>query len=230
MLPLPCQDLRQYWTLAFHEAIGLYGYYMACKQEELNEFIEFIKLHPDKFRKEIVESKEFRNGFISFFHDYLKIRSSKKKKIAQQIFLGFTDEENKEGFELEKLDDVLSKISIPSLIILGFLKNEILPLKEKAIREELKAKKINYSDKNEEWWFKLDWERESISNFIQKWLHENFNPNSKIVKDRYGVNSEWDKDVINKVWDLEKEESKKIYNAIDELVQLGILKIRVTSE
>lgn len=212
---------NQYWTLAFHEAIGLYGYYMALKQEEVNEFIEFIKLHPDKFRKEIVESEEFRNGFVLFFQDYLKIRVKEKRKIAKEIFIGFSQSNDKEEFDLEKLDDALLKISISSLKILIFLKNEILPMKKEIVREELRAKKIDYSQKSEEWWFNIDWERESLSRFIQKWLFDNYSPNAQKVKNKHEIKDD--------KWDKEKEASKKIYDAVDELVQLGILKIRVAS-
>jgi hypothetical protein len=218
-----------HWNLAFQEAIGLYGYYMACKQEELNEFVEFVKSHPDEFRKDIVESKEFRDGFVIFFQDYLKMRAQKKKVVARRIFIEFAQYENKEEFELEKFDDALLKISVTSIEMLAFLKREIIPLKEKIIRDELKNKNLANSDKNEEWWFELDWEKESLSRFIQKWLYDNFNPNSLAVKQKYGVGDKWDLKLQSDVFDKEREEGKKIYSAIDELVQLGILKIRVAS-
>jgi len=220
---------HSHWNLAFQEAIGLYGYYMACKQEELNEFVEFIKSHPDEFRKNIVESKEFRDGFVIFFQDYLKMRAQKKKAVAEQIFIEFAQYENKEEFELEKFDDALLKISVTSIEMLAFFKKEIIPLKEKIIRDELKNKNLSSSDRGEEWWFELDWEKESLSRFIQKWLYDNFNPNSPTVKQAHGVSDKWDLKLQSEVFDREREESKRIYSAIDELVQLGILKIRVAS-
>jgi hypothetical protein len=218
------------WKLAFHEAIGLYGYYMAYKQEEINEFVKFIKSHPEKFKKDIVESKEFRDGFVVFFKDYLELRVKEKKKIAQNIFVGFAQCSRKDGFELEKFDDTLLKISVASLTTLAFFKNEMLPMKEMVIRKGLKSKNISNSGQNEEWWFDLDWEREPLSSTIQQWLYDNFNPNSPKVEKEYSIkDNKWDKKLQSNVFDKEREKSKAIYDAIDELVQLGILKIRVTS-
>ncbi len=225
----PLLQAYPYWQLAIHEAIGLYGYYMALKQEEVNDYVTFIKDHPEDFTEEIVATKAFRDGFVMAFQDYLKLRTEAKKKIAKEIFLGFTKSSAKEEFDLERLDDALLRISPHALTVLHFLKTTILPLKEKIIREELKGKNIANSDKSEEWWFNLDWEREPLSRFIQQWLHDNYDPNSEKVKNQYNVTKEWDKKVMGEVYDISKEKSRDIYIAIDELVHLGILKLQVSS-
>lgn len=218
-----------YWQLAFHEAIGLYGYYMALKQEEVNDYVTFIKNYPEKFTADVVGTKAFRDGFVIAFQDYLKLRTKAKKKIAKEIFLGFTKCSVKEEFDLERLDDVLLRISPHALNVLHFLTNTILPLKEKVLKEELREKNIANSDKSEEWWLNLDWEREPLSRFIQQWIHDNYNPNSEKVKKHYNVIKEWDKNLISDVFEIEKEKSREIYVAVDELVHLGILKLKVAS-
>lgn len=225
----PLLSSHPHWTLAFYEATALYGFYMAFKQEEVNEFVEFIRSHPEEFRKEVVESKEFRDGFVTFFQDYLKIRVAQKRKVAREVFISFAKCDDKENFELERFEDSLLKISYRSIKTLSFFKEEIFSFKEKSLRERMRGENLKNSDKSEEWWFKLYWEKESLSGFVQKWLYENFNPNSPKVKERYKVKDNWDEKLQSEVFDKEKEESKVIYSAIDELVQLGILKIRVAS-
>ncbi len=216
-----------YWQLAFHEAIGLYGYYMALKQEEVNDYVTFIRDHPESFTGEIVATKTFRDGFVVAFQDYLKLRTQAKKRIATEIFLGFTKSNSKEEFDLERLDDALLRLSPHTLSILQFLEITILPLKEKIIREELKDKNIASSDKSEEWWFNQDWEREPLSRFIQQWLNDNYDPNSEKVKKQYTVTNKWDKKILEEVYDFKEEKNREIYTAIDELVNIGLLKIRV---
>ncbi|HWQ59758.1 MAG TPA: hypothetical protein VN420_01265 [Candidatus Fimivivens sp.] len=214
-----------YWELAFHQAIGLYGYYMALKQERVNEYVEFIRDHPDAFRKQIVESEEFRDGFVIAFEDYLKLRSEEKRRLAKRVFLGFTVSENKEGFELERLDDVLSKISLPAISFLSFIKQEIFPLKESMIRTEMKGQ--NLADSDEEWWFALNWKRRAVSSVIERWVYDCFNPNSDRVKKEYGVADEWDKDLIAKVFEKEQKKRDEFHVLTEELIQLGIFEIRI---
>ncbi|NTW15330.1 MAG: restriction endonuclease [Candidatus Moranbacteria bacterium] len=214
-----------YWELAFYEAIGLYGYYMALKQERVNEYVEFIRDHPDAFRKQIVESEEFRDGFVIAFEEYLKLRSEEKRRLAKRVFLGFTVSEDKEGFELERLDDVLSKISLPAISFLSFIKKEIFPLKESMIRSEMKGQ--NLVDSDEEWWFALNWKRKTVSSVIQGWLYDCFNPNSDRVKKEYGVADEWDKDLIAEVFETEQQKRDEFHVLTEELIQLGIFEIRI---
>ncbi len=216
-----------YWQLAMHEAIGLYGYYMACKQESVNEFVEFIRSHPEVFRKEIVDSEEFRSGFVLAFQDYLKLRVRNKKMVAQYILLGFTESSEKSEFPLERLDDTLLKTSLHSLRILNFIKKEILPFKEKVLREDSKKKVTERTDQSEEWWFENSWKRESLSKFVHKWLYENYSPNGEKMKQQYGDTSKWEKKFLSEVFEKEQKKSDEIYIAIDELVSLGILKVKV---
>lgn len=226
---IPLLQKYPYWQLAFSQAIGLYGFYMAVKQEEVNEYVEFIKDHPQEFREEIVNSKEFRNGFVIAFQDYLRARTEAKKDVLKKILLGFAAEQDKNEFELERLDEVMIKISSQALTKLVFLKKEILPLKEKTIKEDLKLQNIKNSGKSEEWWFDLNWEREPLSRFIQQWLYDNYDPNSKFVKAQYGVTGDWDKSKIDEVYEISKRKSKEVYRTIDELVHLGVLKLQVSS-
>lgn len=95
------------WILAR----GLYGSLFDIKQEEINEFVEYIQNNKTTFVKEVIETKEFRDGFILIFEAYIKQRNEKKRRILQSIFLDFTETQDKKNFELERLFDLLNKIS-----------------------------------------------------------------------------------------------------------------------
>lgn len=216
------------WGHIFNAVISLYGVYLINKQDALNEIVEFIKDNPDKFREGIVQSKEFQKGFLIYFEQYLKIRVEKKKEYLNNILLGFTQEQNKEEYELEQLNDCLVKISLNTLVHLNFIRKVIIPMRQKAIDTELETKDWS-SDKyhDKQWWLSLQLERETISKYVQQWLYENYNPNSDKVKAKY-TNTGMNIEIQNKQWDLEKEKQRAITNATDELVNLGILKLRVS--
>ena len=112
------------FKLAIHEAIGLFGYYMALKQEEVNSFVQDLMEHPETYRKEIIESKEFRDGFVIIFESYLKARTEEKKQFIKNILLGFAKSNDKKKFELERLQDTILKISSESIEVLLFIKKE----------------------------------------------------------------------------------------------------------
>ncbi|MDD5147346.1 MAG: hypothetical protein PHV63_02250 [Candidatus Daviesbacteria bacterium] len=122
------------------------------KQEKVNEVSEFIQEHPEEFRKEIIQSKEFQEGFLIFFEEYLKSRTKAKKDILKKILLGFVAAEDKEHYELERLNDCLARITIPSLEFLVFFKKEIQPELEKEIQERLNKDQYKTSDRSKEWW------------------------------------------------------------------------------
>ena len=141
------------WQAAFYSAIGLYGIYMAYNQEEVNEIIKFIKEHPEEFREEIVQSKEFRKGFLLFTEQYLKQRVDEKKTILKRILLDYAIYDNKTDYELERLNDCLLRITIPTLKNLIFIKKDIIPVLEDEINKELNQKLYQESDLSTEWWF-----------------------------------------------------------------------------
>lgn len=213
------------WQMAFHQSIGLYGYYMALKQEDVNEFVEFIRDNPETFRQEIVTSEEFQNGFVQSFKTYLEVRTQEKKKVVQNIFLGFTQSDNKEQFPLERLDSALLQISEHAIHQLVFIQEIILPYKEKTIRDEIDEVKPT----DPENWFLTTTQREPIWKYISSWIHENYNPNSEKVKNEAGV-SEWKDGVPNELWERERAIREDFLSAIEEYITLGIMKMKVSSE
>lgn len=90
---------------------GFYGSIFDIQQEKINEFVNYLMNNPEKFSKNIIMTKPFQEGFVITFEEYIKQRNEDKRKIIQEIFFGFTDAKYKKNFELERMYDLLNKIS-----------------------------------------------------------------------------------------------------------------------
>jgi len=99
---------------------GFYGALFDIQQEKINELVEFLKDNEGVFAKQIVETKEFKEIFVITFENYLKQRNKKKRKIIQNIFIDFskTINEGHNPFEIERMYDLLNKMSIIDIKIL----------------------------------------------------------------------------------------------------------------
>lgn len=224
----PFFSIHPEWECAFYSAIGLFGIYMAYNQEDVNEIVEFIKEHPDEFRSDKVESKEFKKGFLMFTEQYLKQRLEQKKKILKKIFLSFTVHQEKSKFELERLNDIMLRISISALEFLVFIKTTIFPAIENQINIELEQDSYKKSDRSIEWWHDFMIENKSLWEPIAKWINDNYNPNSYQVKVQYSMlNSGWPRDILHRVENLERAKTSEMTESVSELVSLGILRIGV---
>lgn len=215
------------FQLAIHESIGLFGYYMALKQEEVNSFVQELMNHPDIYRKEIVVSKEFRDGFVISFENYLKARSKKKKQLIQSILLGFTSSIDKEKFELERLQDTILRISPEALDLLVFLKKEILPLMRENVEKEMKSYKSTIPEEAERL-LDVTWQRQSVSSVIMKWIYYRYNSNSPSVKKQYNLGSEHNPELSAKIAAIEHKIAKEKTGSWPELSGLGIFRMNVT--
>jgi hypothetical protein len=222
----PFLTTNPYWGLTIYAVIGLYGVYLALKQDELNELLVFIQKHPKEFREEIVKSEEFRKGFIQFFDTYVKERLERKRKISREILLDFAISEDKESFELERLQDTLLKISPEALGLLAFIKLEILPRLEEKVNSEMLVMKYLPEDKER----LLDTirSRQSVSEEIMKWIYEEYNINSPKVKKQYNIGSEHNENLSVRLAGIEHKITKAKTECWTELLGLGVFRMAVT--
>lgn len=217
-------------NIAWGLSKALYGAGLKLRQERALEWVEMVRDNPSVFTKEVLKDEKFQDGFVYALEKYLTTRVKEKRKYLKNVFLNFSTSKAKDKFELERLNDAYIKISSHALEILIFIKQDILPLKEKIIRQELKNKNIQGSNKSEDWWFNADWEREPLSKFIMQWLYDNYSSNSDNVKKKYNITTkDWDKKTLDEVFEKETEKRREIFTGIDELVNLGILKLQVAS-
>jgi len=115
-------ELTPHWILVK----GFYGALFDIREERINELVKFFQKNKKVFIKEIVETEEFKEIFVITFENYLKQRNEKKRKIIQNIFLGFSKiiNEGHNPFEIERMYDLLNKMSIIDIKTLKEIEKE----------------------------------------------------------------------------------------------------------
>lgn len=204
-------------------AKSLIGYAIVRHQEDLNQYLEFIRDNPEDFRKDVIDSPQFQDGFVLNLEAYVKLRSESKRFVARQILLGFAKAEDKQAFPIERLQDALSKVSDAALGFICFVEQEIIPLRAARIASKVDSQDLNASDKSREWWVAHYERTESISKDVDKYLHDQFNPNSQKVKDEMNEGKDLEGDKLSSAFEIETTEREKFHDAMSELVQLGIM-------
>lgn len=219
----PLIAVKPEWGVPIMAAIGLWRVRMASNQNRINEMVEFIADNPSEFRKSIVESEEFKDGFTVFMGDYLEQRIQRKREALKTIFLGFSASPNKEEFELERLNDCISRMSLNALECLVLIKQEIISGVLKQVEEQIGD--VSRSDRSEEWWIDHTITTLSIWQPVDIWLRDNFDTKQTKVKEKFGVKKTegWPADLERRAKNQERDERAKKHEALTELVTLGIL-------
>lgn len=181
---------------------------MQYKQDDVNNFVKILQDNPWIFTKEIVKTKEFQDWFLVIFESYLKERSEEKRKNIKSILLWFTEipKEEKEEFELEKILDILNKISLNEICILKQIKdNKIETLIKNTSTGSYSTYNISKHYNNIKyfeslWLINID---SSIESQTKEWMDWDWKeqisfPNGKFETDIYSneefeLNSFWEK-------------------------------------
>lgn len=127
--------IAQAWALSK----ALYGNALELRQQRALEWVEAIQSDQSLFNKSVVESEEFKDGFIVGLEDYIKLRDHLKRRVALKAFKEFASSDDKVEFPLERYNDTLRRISPASLRTLAFIKSEILPTMERQIAAEAQS-------------------------------------------------------------------------------------------
>jgi hypothetical protein len=210
---------------------ALFGNAIELRQQRALEWVEMIRDSPDVISEQVMNSEEFQDGFVTTLQNYLTLRTERKREVVREVFLDFASSIDKPNFQLERFTDTAQKISPSSIALLGFIKQEVLPLKEKLVKEKMASDNLG-TEKPYEWWFDLNMKREPVSKYFEQWISDNFSPNSPVLKAKYGKGK--DKIIPDaKTFELmEIERTKRDqYNApISELVYLGLVSTGVNSD
>ena len=97
---------------------ALFGAGMELRQERVLEFVEMIQKNPSIFIGEILNDKNFQDGFVYSLEKYIRERNKEKRKVLRNIFLGFTKSEYKEIYPLEKMAHTTTQLSESDIKVL----------------------------------------------------------------------------------------------------------------
>lgn len=203
---------------------ALFGYYLQIKQDELNDFVQFIMDHPEEFSEIIVRQPAFQQGFFLALEAYLKARDVEKKKAIKMIFLGFATCEDKKRFQLERLLDVVARLSPDAIEYLRFISTVILPPLREYARSEGQRLQAPASEggQSAEWWEKLILTKnEPITKHIKKWIYDEYDPNSKKVLEQYGTDGT-SREINATIYAAKEPHDKRLIEMTAEFLSLGI--------
>lgn len=124
-------------SIAWGLSKALYGNALELRQQKALEWVEMIRDNPATFRKEILESADFQDGFIVALEDYLKLRTILKRGMAQKIFINFTNTQDKAQFQLERFNATLRQISADALRFMGYLKMVVEPKRQERVNNTM---------------------------------------------------------------------------------------------
>lgn len=204
---------------------ALSGNALELRQQRALEFVEAIQNDPKTFSEDVVQSEAFQDGFVFALTEHIKIRNFLKRRIALKIFSEFAKRDDKVEYPLERFYDTLSKLSNAGIKTLAFIQSEILPAREQAVKDDMKGKNLG-AEKPYEWWYNLNLSREPVSTHFSKWISDRYDPNSQALKDKHnnGNNIE-DKELLGKLFDIEREVRAKMSAPIAELEYLGLIRL-----
>lgn len=212
--------LAQAWALSK----ALYGNALELRQQRALEWVEAISSDPSAFGQNLVSSEEFQDGFVVALEDYIKIRNHIKRRVALKMFKEFATTDNKVEFQLERFNDTLLKISTASIQTLAFIKENILPLREEAIKAKLATDNLG-TEKPYEWWYEQRLKTEPISSHFDKWISDRYSPNSDKLKNEHnnGDNIS-DHKLLGELFDIEREVRERMTAPLGELEYLGLIR------
>lgn len=197
---------------------------MKLRQQRVLEWVEFVRDNLGKFSQQLFEQEEFQDCFVLLLEAYIKERAKEKRRVYQEILLNITgkNKEEIEQFELEKFIWTTNQISFAGLNVLTFIKEELLEKTEKDIQKELSQ----FTDREGVEGKRLEditRSRIIISDYISKYIYENYNVNSSTLKKKYGYENTPEKKLWHKISYKEHLKEKELMGPLSELANLGIL-------
>lgn len=211
-------------NIAWNLSKAYFGRGMRLREQRALEWVEFVRDNLGQFSQKLFEQEEFQDCFVLLLEAYIKERAEKKRKIHQQLLLGLKEKNKKEleKFEIEKMIWITNQISFDALNVLSFIKSNILEKIEEDVQKELSV----FQDREGVEGIRLEditRARIIVSEYISKWIYENFNSSSDAVKTKYGYAGSPPKDLWHKISYEEHLKEKELMGQLPELSNLGIL-------
>ena len=100
---------------------ALYGAGLKLREQRALEWVEMVRDNPTIFGEEILQSENFQDAFVYSFEKYITERNETKRHIIKQIFLGYSQSQDLEQFEIERMISLLSLVSQKGLELLRIL-------------------------------------------------------------------------------------------------------------
>jgi hypothetical protein len=210
-------------AVAWALAKSLYGNALELRQERALEFVEFIMNNPSAFKKDLLESVEFQDGFIESLENYIRIRLVLKRGIARNIFLGFANSDNKEQFSLERLNSTLRTITADAIQFLLFIQETLEPIQKSKTESEMNGIDRASTGNNYSRLSELVIKHFPLSSIFDEWLVANGKQDIQVMLNNV-PNLSHPTITSSTGYILSNSEKSHFEESIVELQSLGILK------
>lgn len=100
---------------------------LKLRQQKALEWVEMIRDNPAIFVEDLLAQEDFQDGFVFTLEKYIAERNQNKRIIIQKIFTGFAGSEQRVQFELERLLNTTSIISVDAINLLAYIDKNIIP-------------------------------------------------------------------------------------------------------
>lgn len=104
--------LNPTWGLLFGFAGPLIGMWGDWGQERINEQVEFIEKHKDEFKKEIIESDDFKTLFLNILERHMKEASEEKRKLLRNYLLNVGRGISPSFNEYTRMNNIMDTITL----------------------------------------------------------------------------------------------------------------------
>lgn len=105
-------------NIAYKLSKAYLGRGMKLRQHRVLEWVEMVRDNPHFFTEAVLADENFQDGFVIALGKYLVERDETKRKIFRNIFMGFTESDDKVTFPLEKFTHTLSQLSQTDILTL----------------------------------------------------------------------------------------------------------------
>lgn len=124
-------------NIAWGLSKALYGAGLKLRQQRALEWVEMVRDNPNTFCEEILRSENFQDAFVYSFEKYISERNEMKRQIIKKIFLGYAQSHDLEQFELERMTNILSMISLNGIKLLRILRGISNSTQKETLSESL---------------------------------------------------------------------------------------------
>lgn len=121
--------------LAWALSKALHGAGLKLRQQRALEWVEMVRDNPTIFIESLLINEDFQDGFSFALEAYLAERSRQRKSIIRNIFMGFAITDHRAQFEIERLLNTTSIISVDAIQLLAYIDANILPEMEEEYRQ-----------------------------------------------------------------------------------------------
>lgn len=109
-------------TGAWSLSKALLGKGLMLRQKKALEWIEMIQDNPHLFPKEIFETEEFQDTFVTCLEAYIKERDSDKRIILRAIFKDYSSVKNPSIYPIERYYEITKQITLHEAKVFSYLR------------------------------------------------------------------------------------------------------------